>query len=106
MRERSEDEIRFKAIRIYEETGRFGYAVHEADVRGGKAPASRTQAGPGQAKTQTPEVLSAPGSSLAGLQGPVAALLTRETIADDKSGKIHVAQNRKYSCCLDTHFFP
>ena len=65
MRERSEDEIRFKAIRIYEETGRFGYAVHEADVRGGKAPASRTQAGPGQAKTQTPEVLSAPGSSLA-----------------------------------------
>ena len=27
MRERSEDEIRFKAIRIYEETGRFGYAV-------------------------------------------------------------------------------
>ena len=65
MRERSEDEIRFKAIRIYEETGRFGYAVHEADVRGGKAPASRTQAGPGQAKTQTPEVLSAPSSSLA-----------------------------------------
>ena len=39
MRERSEDEIRFKAIRIYEETGRFGYAVHEADVRGGEAPA-------------------------------------------------------------------
>ena len=27
MRERSEYEIRLKAIRIYEETGRFGYAI-------------------------------------------------------------------------------
>jgi hypothetical protein len=39
---------------------------------------------------------------LEGLQRPVRKRTTRETIADDKSGKIHVAQDRKYSCCLDT----